>query len=347
MLLLTELYSKISFRTPNPNAGILDREFEAFKAGYPIASEPFYPEQAWQNQHTFTSQPNFTQQNTPEWASDFQNLNINAARATPLQAAQFRREAPLQRHAPTQWHQEFTQQNGAQGVSHHQPRFVGGSFGSATATSSLNAYSYQYGGQVGRESESQDTISFDDAAFDKAFDAAAFEIQNQETSVQREETISRPQPEEPSDLPQVSAAYRVGSDRIPDSSERRQEQRSESRDADDLARTAGQLLENVKHDQSTKFQQSNFLLLMRQLRDREVKVEGDKIVDVEQPLHPGGPDYPNRKDERLATEETESLRPTKGKGRASSVPRPGSNGFQIPEPVPPTTDYNDSGMMAY
>ncbi|KAL8781878.1 MAG: hypothetical protein Q9194_000071 [Teloschistes cf. exilis] len=269
-----------SFRTPNPNAGILDGEFEAFKAGYPIASEPFYPEQAWQNQHTFPSQPNFTQQNTPEWASDFQNLNINAARATPLQAAQFRREAPLQRHAPTQWHQEFTQQNGAQGVNYHQPRFVGSSFGSATAASSLNPYGHQYGAQVGRELEFQHTSSFDDAAFDKAFDAAAFEIKNQGTSVQRKETFSRPQPEEPSNLPQEIADYRVGSDRIPDNGERHQEQSSESRDADELAMTAGQLLENVKHDQSTKFQQSNFLLLMRQLRDREVKVEGDKIVDA-------------------------------------------------------------------
>lgn len=144
----------------------------------------------------------------------------------------------------------------------------------------MNAYSQQYGAQVGRELEFQDTSSFDDAAFDKAFDAAAFEIKNQGTSVQRKETFSRPQPEEPSDLPQEIADYRVGSDRIPDNSERHQEQWSESRDADELAMTAGQLLENVKHDQSTKFQQSNFLLLMRQLRDREVKVEGDKIVDV-------------------------------------------------------------------
>ncbi|KAI4107989.1 MAG: hypothetical protein L6R37_001271 [Teloschistes peruensis] len=333
-----------SFRTPNPNAGILDGEFEAFKAGYPIASEPFYPEQPWQNQHTFPSQPNFTQQNTPEWASDFQNLNLNAARATPLQAAQFRREAPLQRHAPTQWHQEFTQQNGAQGVNYHQPRFVGSSFGSATAASSLNAYSQQYGAQVGRELEFQDTSSFDDAAFDKAFDAAAFEIKNQGTSVQRKETFSRPQPEEPSDLPQEIADYRVGSDRIPDNSERHQEQWSESRDADELAMTAGQLLENVKHDQSTKFQQSNFLLLMRQLRDREVKVEGDKIVDVEQPLHPGGPDYPNRKDERLATEETERLSPSKGKARASSVPH-SSDGSSVsektcpPSTIPPRNDH--------
>ena len=57
-------------------------------------------------------------------------------------------------------------------------------------------------------------------------------------------------------------------------------QESAKDDADALANTANQLLENVKNDQSIKFQQSNFLSLMRQLRDREVHVEGDKIVDV-------------------------------------------------------------------
>lgn len=51
-------------------------------------------------------------------------------------------------------------------------------------------------------------------------------------------------------------------------------------DADELAKTAGQLLDSLKHEQSQKFQQSNFLALMRQLRDKEVRVEGDKMVDV-------------------------------------------------------------------
>ena len=58
-------------------------------------------------------------------------------------------------------------------------------------------------------------------------------------------------------------------------------------DADELSRTAGQLLDNLKHEQSQKFQQSNFLALMRQLRDKEVRVEGDKMVDVRtSPFYP-------------------------------------------------------------
>ena len=55
---------------------------------------------------------------------------------------------------------------------------------------------------------------------------------------------------------------------------------SDTQEADELAKTAGNLLENVKHDHSFKFQDSNFLSLMRQLRDKEVKVEGDSIVQV-------------------------------------------------------------------
>ena len=55
-------------------------------------------------------------------------------------------------------------------------------------------------------------------------------------------------------------------------------------EADELARTAGALLENVKSETSKKFQESSFLSLMRQLRDREVTVEGDRFVDVHSPL---------------------------------------------------------------
>ena len=76
---------------------------------------------------------------------------------------------------------------------------------------------------------------------------------------------------------------RIGSDTIL-GTEAQEEQKQESKDdSNELARTAGQLLENVKHDHSQKFQNSSFLLLMRQLRDREVHVEGDKLVDVSHP----------------------------------------------------------------
>jgi hypothetical protein len=49
---------------------------------------------------------------------------------------------------------------------------------------------------------------------------------------------------------------------------------------EELARTAGHLLESVSHDTSEKFQSSVFLQLMRRLRDKEVTVEGENFVEV-------------------------------------------------------------------
>ena len=106
------------------------------------------------------------------------------------------------------------------------------------------------------------------------------EVQNQETSLQQEDVEKKPQPVETALEHEERIDYRIGSDIISDEASQRNRQTSNEQDADELARTAGQLLENVKHDQSAKFQQSNFLSLMRQLRDKEVKVEGDSIVDV-------------------------------------------------------------------
>jgi peroxin-5 len=47
---------------------------------------------------------------------------------------------------------------------------------------------------------------------------------------------------------------------------------------DDLARTAGVLLDAVSHETSEKFQNSAFLSLMRQFRNGEATVEGDQVV---------------------------------------------------------------------
>lgn len=94
---------------------------------------------------------------------------------------------------------------------------------------------------------------------------------------------------------------RISSDRIlhQDEDERAETQRHD--EADDLARTAGQLLDHVKHDQSQKFQNSNFLALMRQLRDREVRVEGDRMVDVSIPPSAAGPKHYHKGPAELIT----------------------------------------------
>lgn len=120
---------------------------------------------------------------------------------------------------------------------------------------------------------------FNEEAFEKAFDAAHLELQGQQANTQHQDTVEESQPTAFSSTGGDRMDYRIGSDRILDDSLDRSE-RSDTQEADELARTAGHLLENVKHDQSAKFQGSNFLSLMRQLRDKEVKVEGANIVQV-------------------------------------------------------------------
>ncbi|KAL1791858.1 hypothetical protein ACET3X_009609 [Alternaria dauci] len=62
--------------------------------------------------------------------------------------------------------------------------------------------------------------------------------------------------------------------------EQKQEQPRKN-DDDEMAATAGRLLERVADNTSEKFQNSQFLGLMRRLRDREVRVQEDKIVEVD------------------------------------------------------------------
>ena len=62
--------------------------------------------------------------------------------------------------------------------------------------------------------------------------------------------------------------------------EQQKEEQPPMNDDDEMAATAGRLLERVADNTSEKFQNSQFLELMRRLRDREVRVQEDKIVEV-------------------------------------------------------------------
>ena len=60
-----------------------------------------------------------------------------------------------------------------------------------------------------------------------------------------------------------------------------QQQEKSAVPADEMARLAAQVIDSVKHEQNPKFRESEFMNLMRQLRDGEVVVEEDKIVPKE------------------------------------------------------------------
>lgn len=350
------------FRTPNPNAGILDAEYEAFVAGEPVL-EPLDPPHAWEHRQAPAVQLGILHQEAPDWAMDFQNLHVDQTQVTPIPSTQFRQQAPLQRSSPGPWQHDFMQNHQPQ--SFRSSQYQQSSLGHATTGYAMSAqqfgpYNQQYNTpELAQQSENRLIESFDEEAFGKAFDQAnlrlqyasdagatfdlnrfseetiddilrecyiaAYEIKsiedvpavNQEqmnsldfhaktgwiknlhsrlkdrhdyTSIsERLARLQNPHnksaSQEVNNVPKEKIDYRIGSDMILDESLQRQGESSEAREADELAKTAGQLLENVKHDQSTKFQESNFLSLMRQLRDKEVKVKGDTIVNVSTNTH--------------------------------------------------------------
>ena len=287
----------------------------------------------------------FSLQQPPDWAADFQRMNMNDTRFAPISPSQFRHEAPLRRSMPNTWYQENLRQPNPQQTyqrasqqsldmtafnnqQHIQPHFFLDGHGSQLPSVA----------QQKRPQHNSDDV-FDEAAFERAFDAAKLEAQHvekqqganrrvhsdhldetsrsdealdsfdfdrflQDTAVNYDaalpagpdsllefENLSTGNFQEnlenvytathdgdSRDRADLSPNSGIGADRILDEAiDENHEHRDE---ADELARTAGQLLDNLKHEQSQKFRESNFLALMRQLRDKEVSVEGNKIVDV-------------------------------------------------------------------
>ncbi|KAI9020071.1 hypothetical protein CLU79DRAFT_756987 [Phycomyces nitens] len=55
---------------------------------------------------------------------------------------------------------------------------------------------------------------------------------------------------------------------------------TQAEDKEALARTAAMLLDSVRTEENPKFKNSNFMNLMRKLKDREVAIEGNKMVET-------------------------------------------------------------------
>ncbi|KAJ7217874.1 hypothetical protein GGX14DRAFT_438704 [Mycena pura] len=81
----------------------------------------------------------------------------------------------------------------------------------------------------------------------------------------------------------------------------------DTRESDELARTAGLLLETVRDAQNPKFNNSEFMTLMRGLRDRDIIVEGNNMVK-------------NTDQSAVSGWASDFQSDIKGKGRAVDVP---------------------------
>ena len=130
-----------------------------------------------------------------------------------------------------------------------------------------------------RDASQEVSVQDDDELFSKAFERVEADVRVNEEMIFGGLFVSQERPAVCED-PSLSQP-RIGSDRILDESQQKDDINHDGKDdSDELARTAGKLLENVKDDTSKKFAGSNFLSLMRQLRDREVRIENDHFVDV-------------------------------------------------------------------
>lgn len=79
----------------------------------------------------------------------------------------------------------------------------------------------------------------------------------------------------------LNASVPVLSESLPEQQQQQQERQEDVKGAvpaDEMARLAAQVIDSVKHEQNPKFRESEFMNLMRQLRDGEVIVEEDNIV---------------------------------------------------------------------
>jgi ABC-type Fe2+-enterobactin transport system substrate-binding protein len=150
----------------------------------------------------------------------------------------------------------------------------------------------------------------DMAAFERAFDAARQEMLELDAEAQRElqdkdaqlDSVTRELQEETNHLAaqelekmkdrvaemeagtaSLLKEQQLTDHRVPDpltKEQQKEEENPEHPNDDELSQVAGQLLDSVSHETSDKFQSSVFLQLMRRLRDKEVRVEGEEFVEV-------------------------------------------------------------------
>lgn len=145
-------------------------------------------------------------------------------------------------------------------------------------SASMNAYQPQ----MATETQQPPAEAFDESAFEAAFEQARADMDLEATNIVQTnaENINENIQSDVAAEPGAHEEIRIGSDTIPYTAKEDADAQGQSNDGDELARTAGHLLDSVSHEKNQKFQQSNFLALMRRIRDREVHIEGDEFREV-------------------------------------------------------------------
>ncbi|KAF2401303.1 hypothetical protein EJ06DRAFT_385607 [Trichodelitschia bisporula] len=299
--------SSQGFRSQSQATGLLDPEFEAFQSGLPAAGPaPVLEQHPLQRfpgpAHHAPFHPAATPAAAlPDWASDFQRLHIASPPAVQQQAPHIAHPQPQ---SQSQWHRDFLQSQASMApmapVQQPFQPYMSGALSGPSWASQPYAAEASYAPMVQEQAPQAVGETFDAVAFEAAFEAAqedalAFEEEFQAFTAPARDTQASttnhltgldtmedqvfghdPALAEYLDVLHAEPAIVV----------REEEQQGETKETekpseeDDLARTAGQLLDSVSHETNTKFQESVFLQLMRRIRDREVRVEGENFVEV-------------------------------------------------------------------
>jgi hypothetical protein len=126
------------------------------------------------------------------------------------------------------------------------------------------------------EQHSQQEFQFSETDFEAAFQDAFKHAEGLAQTEQQPEREMYNSNGVEIDVPQ-ERQLPIGSDAINYVEQVDRTQDQDTKDADELARTAGQLLDMVQHDTSDKMRDSQFLNLMRRIRDREVEVQNNDL----------------------------------------------------------------------
>ena len=156
---------------PGANAGAFDSEFDAFQAGRPVP-----PQQELEHFGPRFAQPppQFAQQpQVPDWAADFQHLNITS----PAPRA-FQQQRPQAANAASAWHQDFLRQQAPiaqapvlqQNTYGGMPGYSMGGFGGQAYMQTPSFQSAQVSETaLGKQRAQDGGPAFDEAAFEQAF----------------------------------------------------------------------------------------------------------------------------------------------------------------------------------
>lgn len=282
------------FRSADPRAGSLDAEFQAFENA-PL--NPFQFQQQPNRPGAFATPP--PQSSGTGWATDFQNLRLADS---PVPVQQFRAEAPLIRAGNGGWQNEFIQQRsgsqtpvskGKQAVREQTAEFSNNvAFPRAYNRPMFQSQGYNFQNPSFQSrsdlSQNQEARSANpelDAQFEQAFSDAFAHVEQMDRMESRnilhqDGTYTNDHSQESHEIQEPAVQIptndvRIGSDAIEYTEREARTEDQNVRDASELARTAGQLLNSVQHDTSDKFQNSQFLNLMRKIRDREIEVQNN------------------------------------------------------------------------